>query len=793
MDQRSEAFGKPGNAPRWTSSNKDGVGTAYSGSSRVWYTLHRGHLTELYYPTLDTPQVRDVRLLVTDGETFLHDEGDNDACSIERMCPSLGYRVRREDPAHRYVLEKTVIADPHLPCVLQHIRVKGKSKVISRLKVYVVCAPHLGMAGARNNAHMFQSAGRQILVAEAGKRWMAMAPSCEFSRTSVGYAGVSDGATDLSDGFTMKWNFSDAVGGNVVLTGEILAEENPEFTLAISFGETRHSAITSLFQSLATPFEEKLGRFVSQWERAVTSRRSLEHCASDKGNLYRASFSLLLAHEDKTYAGAQIASLTIPWGEDRGDEDGGGGYHLVWTRDLVQSATALLAAGQTETPRRTLIYLAVAQLHDGGFPQNFWVDGNEFRDGTQLDEVAFPVMLARRLHIEGQCGGFDPTSMVQKATRFLILRGPITEQERWEETGGYSPSTLASVMTACVCAASFATEAGDNPGAAFLTDYADWIHSHIYDWTVTNAGTLVEGVSRHFVRLNPAKPMFPVAAGSADRADLEISSQPPDRPTTYPAREIVDAGFLEFVRHGILQPDDPIVIDSLRVVDRFLKIPTPHGAAWRRYNHDGYGQRDDGKPYNKYGTGRAWPLLAGERGHYELIAGGDPAPSVSAMEKFGAGPGLLPEQIWDVADLPAAEMRCGYASGSARPLLWAHSEYIKLLRSIDDGKPYDRFDEVASRYAKGLKHVPPEFWTFHHPTPVVEAGRTLRLCADEPFRLHFSADEWKTVAEIDSTVAYEIQFVDLAIKAGQRDPIRFTMFWSKAGRWEGRDFEVKIA
>jgi len=55
-----------------------------------------------------------------------------------------------------------------------------------------------------------------------------------------------------------------------------------------------------------------------------------------------------------------IASLSIPWGETKGDDELGG-YHLVWTRDLVQSATALLATGQRETPLRALIWLACIQ------------------------------------------------------------------------------------------------------------------------------------------------------------------------------------------------------------------------------------------------------------------------------------------------------------------------------------------------------------------------------------------------------------------------------------------------
>ena len=313
MDQNGEATGGPGVESTWTSGDKDGVGTAYSGSSRVWYTLRRGHLTELYYPTLDTPQVRDVRLLITDGETFLDDEGNDHPSSVERMCPSLGYKITRNRPECKYVMDKVVLSDPHLPCVLQRVRVHGAGASLKKLKLYVVCNPHIGMSGAANEGHVFLSSGRWILIAEGGKRWLAMAANCPFARTSVGFVGESDGVGELTKTFAMTRDYSHAHGGNVSLIGEIDLGKHPEFVLGIAFGESRHSALTALFQSLAVSFDHHQERFVAQWNNAVTSRRPLEHRSFDKGNLYRSSFSLLLAHEDKTYQGAMIASLSIPW------------------------------------------------------------------------------------------------------------------------------------------------------------------------------------------------------------------------------------------------------------------------------------------------------------------------------------------------------------------------------------------------------------------------------------------------------------------------------------------------
>ena len=184
-----------------------------------------------------------------------------------------------------------------------------------------------------------------------------------------------------------------------------------------------------------------------------------------------------------------IASLAIPWGEAKSDQDQGG-YHLVWTRDMVNSATALLAAGDRATPLRALTYLAVAQHPDGSFAQNFWVNGDAYWSGVQLDETAFPIMLAWRLRCEKGLAEFDPTNLVRNGAGFLVRNGPVTQQERWEEASGYSPSTLASNIAALICAAVMLREGGDEDGAIFIEEYADYLERNIEDWTLTQIATL---------------------------------------------------------------------------------------------------------------------------------------------------------------------------------------------------------------------------------------------------------------------------------------------------------------
>jgi glucoamylase len=789
-----KAFGWPGIEPRWTHGGKDGVGTAYAASSRVWFTFWNGIITEVYYPTVDRPQLRDLQYLITDGKSFFHDEKRHLESKLEHLSDhGLGYRCTNSDPAGHYTIVKEIIADPHLACVLQHTRITGDELFVSGLRLYALCAPHLEVGGWGNNGYVVRVAGRTILIAERRGTWLALAATVPFSHVSCGYVGRSDGWTDLAGNFQMDWEFDHAPDGNIALTGELVLTTTREFTLGLAFGNSQHHAVSTLFQALSIPFADHCKRYEEQWARSSAGILPLEKSSGDGGNLFRASFNLLRAHEDKSYPGAFIASLSIPWGAMVSDENQGG-YHLVWTRDMVNSANAMLAAGDRTTPLRALIYLNVSQHENGGFAQNFWINGEPYWRGVQLDEVAFPILLAWRLRRENALQDFDPYPMVLRAAAYLVRHGPLTPQERWEEVSGYSPSTLASNIAALICAACFARERGDDPTAKYLEEYADFLECHVESWTVTTEGTLVPGVARHYLRILPERADNPTPEENPNQGNIRIANRPPGAQSVFPAKEIVDAGFLELVRHGVRRPDDPIIVDSLKVVDAVLKVETPFGPCWRRYNHDGYGQREDGGAFVGWGQGRAWPLLTGERGHYELAAGHDTKPFLRAMESLASATGLLPEQVWDGRDQPQVYMYCGRPTGSAMPLMWAHAEYIKLLRSIRDGKVSDLIVEVAKRYLRARADRQLfEVWKLTRQVRSVKRGYVLRIQAPASFRLHWSCDGWQNVKDTpSSTTTLGVDFVDIPILAAQQAPIHFTFFWTADDRWEGHDFTVSV-
>jgi glucoamylase len=786
------AFGAPGAEPRWTSARKDAVGMAYSAASRIWYTISHGILNEIYYPTIDRPQTRDMEFLLTDGQTFVHEEKRDLLREFEYIdADAAAVRLTNADPEGRYRIIKEIIAEPHHAVVLMRVRLEGDERLLSRMKAYAILAPHLDVGGADNSGFVMDLAGKRVLLAAKNGISLVMAASCGFSRASCGYVGSSDGWQDLMDNFRMDWEFGSAPDGNIALTGEIDLGVHREFVVAISLGEGHHAALTSALGAVTAPFDDSLKRFIAQWHRAATPD-GLKGAAQDAGRLLQISQNVILSHEDKYYSGAFIASASIPWGQHKGDDDVGG-YHLVWTRDMVQSATALLACGRVDTARRALVYLACTQKPDGSFAQNFWINGTPYWGGIQLDEVAFPIILAWRLWKLNGLGGFDVFPFVERAAGFLVRRSPVTQQERWEEAAGYSPSTLSAVICGLICAADIARANEASELALFLEQHADWIESHLEDWTVTDNGSLLPGIQRYYMRILPPQCGDPYAATGCDRDMVRINNRGPGEQMDFEARNVVDAGFLELVRYGVRRADDPLMIDSLKVIDHVLKVETPVGPCWRRYNHDGYGQRHDGGPYLGWGQGRAWPLLTGERAHYELAAGHDVVPYIKALEGFSSQGGMLPEQIWDAPDMPERGLKLGKFTGAAMPLVWAHAEYVKLLRSVTDGKIFDRISAVEHRYGQGKRPASIEVFRLNRKIESIPAGRKLRVLADEHFCLVWTLDDWQNVHRTEShTVGYAGHFVDVETESGKEGRVIFTMQWRLNNRWEGRNFEVRL-
>lgn len=354
----------------------------------------------------------------------------------------------------------------------------------------------------------------------------------------------------------------------------------------------------------------------------------------------------------------------------------------------------------------------------------------------QLDEVAAPILLAWHLHKADALGLFDPWTIISRAARYLILHGPITRQERWEEASGYSPGTLAAILAGLVITAEFARGRGDKNTAQFVIDYADWLSAHIEEWTVTTCGELLPGRPRHYIRITPADCDDPHATAQPDTATLRIANGGGE----YPTRNVVGGDFLSLVRLGLRDPHDPIILDSLAVIDAVIKHDLRQGPCWQRYNHDGYGQHANGAPFDGAGVGGAWPLLTGERGHYELAAGRDPLPFIKALERFSNAGGMLPEQVWFDPPLAGTRFEPGLPTGSAMPLCWAHAEYLSLVRSRADGLPFDHIAPAYERYVRRRSTSDLEMWTSTHRRTRMSAGKTLRVITGRATAIQWRVD-----------------------------------------------------
>ncbi len=685
----SGAPGAPGAPALWTPGDKDGFGTSTTLTSTVWHTLGGGELTEVYYPDLGTPAVRDLQFAVSDGKSWVDREREDTRHALtltDRR--SLSYRQVNTDPDGRYRLTKTYTTDPSRSVLL--IRVHFESLTNKPLRLYALYDPSLSGNGDDDSG---STAGTALIASDA-KAASALVAAPAFTKTSNGYLGSSDGWSDLRADDTMDWNYASAPAGNVVQTGrlELTGKAGSrDATLALGFGTSSPAARSAANASLASGYETAERAYRSGWH-GYLSDRSRPRSVAGHEQLYDVSLMVLAASEDKTYRGAGIASPTMAWvwGQLAGYN---GPYHLVWSRDLYQVATAQLAAGDRAAAGRALDYLWTRQQQpDGCLPQNSNLDGTPHWGGLQLDEVADPILLASQL---GRTDA-ETWSHVKRAAECILAKGPTT-QERWENANGYSPASIGAEIAGLVCAARIAQANGAGDLAARYRSVADDWRAQLDHWTVTTNGPLSS--SPYFLRLS--------VDGDANAGTTYTIA---DGGPTVDQRTVVDTSFLELVRLGVLRADDPDVLSTLPVVDRELGVDTPSGQFWHRFNHDGYGETPDGRPFGTNdGIGRLWPIFAGERGEYELAAGqlggnlaAARAAATTRLDAIAntANDGLmLPEQVWD-DNAPAGTggRAPGTGTGSATPLGWTHAQFVRLAWSIDAGRPVERPSVVSCRY-----------------------------------------------------------------------------------------------
>lgn len=783
MAERRVAPGQPGISPTWTSSAKDIVGCAF-GQSRIWFTLGFGIINEVYYPRVDIPQIRDLGFIVADGRGFWVEIKRLESYSVRLLGPGCPI-VEIVHNHKRFQLVLRIAPDPDRDVLAIDISLTGDGGLLP----YVLIAPRLGATGRENNAAIAQFGGRRILGAQQGPFGFALASidgeqRDAFGEASVGYVGNSDGWQDFYRNGSLTWRYTDAGPGNVAL----IAALPRRATLALGFASSIQAAATLAISTLTQPFNHMMDRQLDSWQRwhATREKRTMLHL-EDAGKLaeqFHMSLLVLRAHCDKTHVGAMVASLSVPWGNTRDDR---GGYHLVWPRDLVQCATALLAVGAEQEARNTLRYLIATQNADGSWNQNQWLGGTPYWRGTQLDEVAAPVLLATALADRTALQDISVSDMIRRALSFIVRVGPASPQDRWEESAGLNAYTLAYCIAALIGGAPFLT-----PDAkTFALALADFWNANLENWLEVKGTRLAEqiGVDGYCVHVAPTEV---IQDHSSLKSFLELKNHRTNR--LVPCDEAVSNDFLQLVRFGLRDARAPWIASSIRVADALLKVETPNGPAWHRYNGDGYGEHQNGQAFDGSGRGRAWPLLTGERGHYELAAGNDPSPYLEAMATMTGPGGMIPEQVWDSASIPELRLFCGRPTGSAMPLAWAHAEFLKLMVSRRLGYPVDRPSAIWRRYKGHRSRAKFAIWCIHAPISNILRGQSLIIAVDRPARIHWGVNGWQNIADIETTTTeLGLHIVTLSedVLANARK-VDFTFQWHADLTWIGRNFDIEI-
>ncbi len=683
------APGQPGNDAHWPTAAKQGFGAANTTRSKVWFTLADGVMTEVYYPTLDVPNVQTLQLIIVaaGGKVETESEDTNHSIQVLDNARSLSYQQENRAKSGAYTITKTYLTDPERSSVFVDVNFRWNASSECGCALYLYYDPSLNNSGMHDSGWID---GTWLVAADADKASALTALNEGFDQETNGYLGTSDGLSQLRHNGSIT-RYPRADNGNIVQVARLQSRSlrsnsTMHFTVVLGFGRSSTEAVSNGQASIRKGLEAARTEYQQGWHAYVATLPTVESKYQRQFNM---AAMVLKASEDKTYRGGFIASPSIPWGGGpNANEPTVSGYHAVWARDLYQVATAFQAMGDWASARRALDYLfSVQQKADGSFPQNSRADGRPIGGGLQMDQLAFPLILAYQLN---RTDRVTWRKHIKPAADFIIKRGPATGQDRWEEKSGYSPATIAAEIAGLVCAARIAQIQGDPHSARAYLQKADEWARNVERWTATNTGRYGDG--RYYLRITEND-------NPNDGAKIEINSGG----GTYDEREIVDAGFLELVRLGIRAADDPLVIKSLAVVDKVIRADTRWGAAWYRYNHDAYGERDDGRSYDgRAGKGRLWTLLTGERGEYELARGDRRAAAkyLDAIMTFANEGMMIPEQIWDRNDAEEYDLRWGAGTGSATPLAWSMAQFIRLAMNLKAGRNLETPRLVAARYVR---------------------------------------------------------------------------------------------
>jgi hypothetical protein len=382
------APGAPGIDGRWTSSAKNGLGTALSKTSPVWFTLSHGILNEIYYPRVDSACTRDFGFVVTGPNGYFSEEKRDCVSNTQPFDGGIpAFTIVNTARDETYRIEKQVITDPARASVLQQVSFTPLKGTMEDYRVTALLAPHLVNAGKLNSAWIGEFEGRQILFASGRSRYLALVSDAPWQAASAGFVGFSDGWQQLHESGCLSEQYSRADDGNVALAGGLSRFD----------GGSRHPP---------------RGR----------------------------------------PPGAVVASLSIPWGFSKGDGDLGG-YHLVWPRDLVETAGGFLAIGRRRT-RRSTSSTTCARPRPPRAAGHRTCGSTDGPIGTACRWTRSPSRscsptCSARGPPRRRRGSKPSCRMVTRAAGYMLMNGPATARTAGRRTPATAPSPSPSRSPRC--------------------------------------------------------------------------------------------------------------------------------------------------------------------------------------------------------------------------------------------------------------------------------------------------------------------------------------------------------
>jgi glucoamylase len=748
----SAETGAPGALSHFDQSRKDCLGTARNNTSKIWYTVANGVLSDVYAPTVDTTNVETMQYLVTDGTSFTDLQTRDTAYTVATDPTGMMCTVTSTAKSGAYQLVTTYLTDPSHSSVVVRTKYVATTAAAREYHLYVrldATVAGNGGGGSGNggadSAVVDRSTGAAVPVSfdtvtttNAANRdyavptYLALRADQPFSAVSSGFVGTAgDGLTQLDSTHTLTASDT-ATAGNVEQTAGVQRDASGAFTLALGFGTTQSAAVATAGATVRTRYSSLTARYLEGWKHYDAGLRKPSHTLSGLTSAQRTeavaqyyqSANVVRASMDKTFAGAVAAGLDSPWGQavSAGDPNNTyfGSYREVFGRDLYEAWTAFYTDGDLASAKATTRFLLLhQQLPDGSLPRNSLLNGKPAPDSfnTQLDEAAYPLLMALQSGLGGDAAIWKH---VKAGANFLASHGPTDGVERWEEQTGYSPSTIAAEIAGLVAAGTIARQHGDNADARTWLATADVYQRSIKKWTVTSNGPY--STSPYFIRLSKnGDPNSEYNYGLGNGGSTSIDQ-----------RAVVDLGFLELVRLGELPASDPDVANSVKVIDAKLERQTSNGPGWLRYNGDGYGDCYEpdpdtscpvtGQPWApaNTGTGHIWPVLAAERAQQDLATGQVSTASglLATINSMTSGPGLVPEQVWDEPDVPASPYGSdpttasigfvnGKPDGSASPLTWGAASQVRLTADLTAGRSVERPSVTTARYVSHTQNTTP--------------------------------------------------------------------------------------